>query len=45
MKALDAVFTLDAGLMARSQYSEDPATGHLDIGFSWFPYVCKQMLR
>jgi len=22
---------------ARSQYSEGPATGHLDTGFSWFP--------
>ena len=32
-----AVFTLDAGLLARSQYSERPATGHLDTGFSWFP--------
>ena len=31
-----AVFTLDAGLLARSQYSEGPATGHLDTGFSWF---------
>jgi len=30
-------FTLDAGLLARSQYSEGPATGHLDTGFSWFP--------
>jgi len=30
-------FTLDAGLVARSQYSEGPATGHLDTGFSWFP--------
>ena len=29
-----AVFTLDAGLLARSQYSEWPATGHLDTGFS-----------
>jgi len=29
-------FTLDAGLLARSQYSEGPATGHLDTGFSWF---------
>ena len=38
-------FTLDAGLLARSQYSEGPATGHLDTGFSWFPYVYKQMLR
>ena len=32
-----AVFTLDVGLLARSQYSEGPATGHLDTGFSWFP--------
>ena len=32
-----AVFTLDAGLLARSQYSEGPATGHLDTGFSCFP--------
>jgi len=31
------VFNLDAGLLARSQYSECPATGHLDTGFSWFP--------
>jgi len=38
-------FTLDAGLLARSQYSEDPATGHLDTGFFWFPSVYKQMLR
>jgi hypothetical protein len=27
-------FTLDAGLLARSQYREGPATGHLDTGFS-----------
>jgi len=42
-----AVFTLDAGLLVRSQYSEGPATGHLDTGSSWFPcvYVYKQMLR
>ena len=26
-------FTLDAGLLARGQYSEGPATGHLDTGF------------
>ena len=32
-------FTLDAGLLARSQYSEGPATGHLETGFSWFPCV------
>jgi len=37
--------TLDAGLLARSQHSEGPATGHLDTGFSWFPCVYKQMLR
>jgi len=40
-----AVFTLDARLLARSQYSEGPATGHLDTGFSWFRCVYKQMLR
>ena len=40
-----AVFTLDAGMLARSQYSEGPATGHLDIGFSWFPCLYKKMLR
>ena len=40
-----AVFTLDAGLLARSQDSEGPATGHLDPGFSQFPCVYKQMLR
>jgi len=34
-----AVFTLDAGLLARSQYSEGPATGHVDTGISWFPCV------
>jgi hypothetical protein len=38
------VFPLDAGLLAGGQYSEGPATGHLDTGFffgfpvlSWFP--------
>jgi len=40
-----AVFTLDAGLLIRSQYSEGPATGHLDTGFSCFPCVYKRMLR
>ena len=34
-----AVFTLDARLLARSQYPEGPANGHLDTGFSWFPCV------
>jgi len=32
-----AVFTSDDGLLARSEYSEGLATGHLDTGFSWFP--------
>jgi len=36
---------LSARLLARSQYPEVPATGHLDTGFSWFPCVYKQMLR
>jgi hypothetical protein len=40
-----AVLTLDAGLLARSQYPEGPATGHLDTGFSWFLCVYKRMLR
>ena len=40
-----AVLTLDAGLLASSQYPEGPATGHLDTGFSWFPGVYKRMLR
>jgi len=39
-----AVLTLDAGLLARSQYPEGPATGHLDTGFSWFPCVYQRML-
>jgi hypothetical protein len=26
-------FNLEAGLLARSQYSEGPATGHFDTGF------------
>ena len=33
------VFTLDAKLLAGSQHSEGPTTGHLDTGFSWFPWV------
>jgi len=40
-----AILTLDARLMAGSQYPEGPATGHLDTGFSWFPCVYKRMLR
>ena len=34
------VLTLDVGLLAKSQYPEGPATGHLDTGFTWFPCVC-----
>ena len=34
-------FTLDAGLLARNQYSKGPATGHLDTGFSLFPCAQK----
>ena len=40
-----AVLTLEAGLLARSQYPEGPATGHIDTGFSWFPCAYKRMLR
>ena len=36
------ILALDAGLLARSQYPEGPATGHLDTGFSWFPCVYKR---
>ena len=32
---------LDAGLLARSQYSEGPATGHLDTGFFWVSLCLK----
>jgi len=34
--ALLFFFTLDVSLLARSHYSEGPATDHLDTGFSWF---------
>jgi len=37
--------TLVTGMLARSQYLEGPATGHLSTGFSFFPCVYKQMLR
>ena len=40
-----AVFNLDVGLLARNRFSEGPATGHLDTGFSWYPCVYKQMLK
>jgi len=34
-------FILDAGLLARNQHSEGPATGHLDTGFSCFSLCLK----
>ena len=40
-----AVFTLDAGLLARRQHSEGAVTGQLDTGFSRFPCVYTQILR
>ena len=39
------LLTLDAGLLARSQDSEDTATGHPDTGFVCFPCVYEQILR
>ena len=33
------ILTLDAGLLARSQYPEGPATGHLETGFL-LVYLC-----
>jgi len=45
MCVLLSYITLDAGLLARNQYSEGPAIGHLDTGFSRFSCVYKQILR
>ena len=45
MCVLLSYITLVAGLLARSQYAEGPATGHLGTGFSWFPCVYKRMPR
>ena len=39
------ITSLVAWLLARSQYPESPATGHLGTVFSWFPCVYKRMLR
>jgi len=44
MCVLLSYITLVAGLLARNQYSEGPAIGHLGTGFSRFPCVYKQML-
>jgi len=43
-----AFFTLDAGLLARSQYSECPANCHFERGLSWFPLSkskCRNILQ
>ena len=40
-----SLFSLDVGLLARSQYSEGPATDHLGKDCFWFPCVYKRMLR
>jgi len=40
-----SLHTLIVGLLARSQYPEGPATGHVSTGFSCFPCVYKRMLR
>jgi hypothetical protein len=32
-------YAVVAELLARSQYPEGPATGHLGTSFSWFPCV------
>jgi hypothetical protein len=45
LTAVSKLLSLDAGLLARSQYPEGPATGHLDTGFSRFPSVYNRMLR
>ena len=38
------ILTLDAGLLARSQYLEGPATGHLDLGFPVCPQASAEMV-
>jgi len=40
-----AVSTLDAGLQTISQYSEGPATGHLDTGFSSFILILTNLMH
>ena len=38
-------YNFSCRMLARSQYPQGPATGHLSTGFSWFPCVYKRMLR
>ena len=33
------VYYFSCRMLARSQYPEDPATGHLSTGFSWYPCI------
>ena len=42
---LDYFFFLDAERLARSQQLEGPVSGHLDTGFSWFPWILQQILK
>jgi hypothetical protein len=42
---MHTLYTLVAGLLARSQYPEGPSIGHLSTGFSWFSSVYKRMLK
>jgi hypothetical protein len=37
--SIAVLHTVVAGRLARSQYPEGPATGHLSTGFSWIPCV------
>ena len=41
----DTFTYFSVGLLTRSQYPEDPATGHVGKGFSCFPCVYKRMQR
>ena len=39
LKTDNKLFLLEAGKLAISQEPEGLVTGHLDTGFSWFPWV------
>jgi len=45
LMCIAVLHTLVAALLARSQYPEGPATGHLGTGFSLFPCDYKRILR
>jgi len=42
---IGVLYSSVAGLLSRSQYLLGPTNGHIGTGFSWFPYVYKQILR